>query len=297
MSIVTITFTGSGDFVSSGVPREMTINSNVPSTIYFTVDGSAPSTDSPIYIDSFLMPDNQTVVTLSAFAVDFDGYVSPVLTQVFGPDQSQIDVTRNIGQEGIVVDRWDDPTNIPVGFGPDGYAVAYSDIPDISLDEVYSSLGRMGLVDGRKVEVKITPPTETAYPYDDHFVPFSSASDVFFNPYAKTILIDNREDSDIQILNRPFGSLRPGAQHKNIWSRQELRGSDSTYVSGGKIRSFYSAKNNAMVSYYYDNNTNRWVKSIQNLPSQVPNTLGKTDMRQPLVFQWISGGRHSTIPI
>lgn len=296
MAVVTLTFTGSDEEITAGIPRYMAIGSNVPSTIYFTLDGSTPSVHSPIYVDAFMMPDGQTSVTLSAFGIDSDGYAGPTLTQTFAADQTTIDVTRHIDLEGIVVDRFSDTTDFVVGYGADGYAIAYSDIYRIDLDEIHSAAGRLGIAEGAQIEIGTPAPEDTAYPFDDQFQPFAQASETFFNPYAKTIVVDNREENTIRIINRPWGSLRTNALHKNVWSRQELRSSDSTYVSGGYIKTFYSQKHNAMVGYYFDHNTNRWVKSIQELPS-VPQKSGQNQSGQPLVFRWIERGRHSTIPV
>lgn len=297
MAVVTLTFTGSAEEITSGIPRFMTITSNVPSTIYFTLDGSVPTLGSPIYVDTFEFSDGETSIALSAFGVDYDGYLGSVLTQVFSANQSQIDVTRNVGLEGIVVDRYDDPTDIPVGYAYDGTANAVSDIPRIDLEQIHSARGRLGIAAGAQIEIGTPAPEDTAFPFDDEFQPFSNAAEDFFNPYAKTIIVDNREENAIRITSRPWGSLRTNSMHKNVWSRQELRGSDSTYISGGYIKHFYSPKHNTMVGYYFDQNTNRWVKSIQELPSNIPAFTGFTKMGQPLVIQWIGRGRHSIIPV
>ena len=245
MSVITLTFTGSDEEITSGIPIFMTIESNVPATIYYTLDASSPTTDSPIYIDTFEMTDGQTSVTLSAFGVDSDGYVGAVLTQVFSADQGQIDVTRNIGLEGIIVDQFLDLTDYVVGFDADGQATAFSDIPNIDLRQIHSSQGRLGIADGTQVEVFVPDPTDTPYPFDDNFQAFSNVSDDLFNPIAKTIINDNRETSITRVVNRPFGSIR--SLHRSGWGAQELRGTDSTYVSGGFVRRFYGPKNNVMV--------------------------------------------------
>jgi hypothetical protein len=86
------------------------------------------------------------------------------------------------------------------------------------------------------------------------------------------------------------------AMNRNDWGKVEVGGSDSTYISGGYLKSFYDKKNNVMVSYYFDHNEGRYVKSIQDLPS-VPKTIGGGTYTQPLIFQWLDRGRHSSIPI
>jgi len=295
MAIVTLTFIGSEEEITSGIPRFMTIESNVPATIHFTLNGVTPTINSPIYIDTFEMPDGETSVDLSAFGIDADGYFGPILTQVFSADQTQIDVTRNIGLEGIVVDRFLDPTNFIVGFDAVGEESSFSDIPRIDLKQIHSSQGRLGIAEGTQIEILVPDPEDTPYPFDDNFQSSSKVSDDFFNPLARTIINDHREDSATRVINRPWGSIR--SLHRSSWGAQELRGTDSTYVSGGFVRRFYDAKNNVMGSYYFDHNEGRYVKGLQELPN-IPNLVGFSSLTgMPLVFKWLPHGRHSTIPL
>lgn len=297
MTVVALTFTSSDEEITSGIPRYVDISSNVPSTIYYTIDGSTPTEESLIYVETLQLSDGQTSITLSAFGVDYDGYLSPILTQTFAADQTDITISRNIGSEGLVVDRYDDLTDYVVGYDYMGEAVAYSDIERIDLSEIHSSSGRLGLAEGTLIEISKPNPEDTANPFDDEFQANSSPSDLFFNPYAKTITVDKREDNTVTILSRPFGSIRTNANRHNIWERQELRGAESTHVSGGHIRTFYNSKNNIMMGFYYDNYTNRWIRSIQDMPSNITNSFNFWQFGQPLVFRWIGRGRHSIIPI
>jgi len=298
MTVVTLTFTSSEEEIVSGIPRYITIESNIPSTIYFTLDGTVPTENSPIYIDTFEMPDGENSVTLSAFGIDFDGYYGSILTQVFAPDTTRIDVTRNVGLEGLVVDRFVDLENIEDGFDADSNPVRFIDKPLIDLDVIHSSRGRLGIAEGAQIEVSVPDPTTTPNPFDDNFVAFSTNENAqFFNPYAKTIVIDNRLNNDIRIINRPWGSIRK-TMSRNSWGMQEIGGTDETYISGGFVKTFYSAKNNTMVSYYFDQNELRTVKSIQNLPDNIPNINANfLYSGPPLVFKWIERGRHSVIPL
>jgi hypothetical protein len=297
MAVVTLTFTSSEEEIVSGIPEEVTIESNVPSTIFFTLDGTVPTENSPIYVDVVTMPDNENSVTLSAFGVDADGYDGPILTQVFAPDTTQIDVTRHVGLEGFVVDRFVDLTDTEDGFDADSDPVRFIDHPLIDLDVIHSSQGRLGIAEGAQIEILVPDPTDTPNPFDDDFVPFSSNADQFFNPYAKTIIMDARIDSDVQILNRPWGSIRK-TMTRNDWGRPEIMGTDSTYISGGFVKSFYSRKHNTMVSYYFDQNELRNVKSIQDLPENIPGIRDNfLFTAPPLVFKWIERGRHSIIPL
>jgi hypothetical protein len=97
-------------------------------------------------------------------------------------------------------------------------------------------------------------------------------------------------------LLRPHGSLH------NIYrefggKRLREAADDAAYISGGFVKRFYDAKNNIMVSYYFDHNEGRYVKNIQELPSNIqnPDGIGVKTKGPPLVFKWIYRGRQSSI--
>lgn len=295
MTVVTLTFTGSAEEITSGIPKTMSIESNVPSTVYFTLDGTTPTIDSPIYIDTFDFPTNTTSVTLSAFGVDALDNAGPILTQVFAADTTRITVTRNVGLEGIVVDRAGTGLNIVAGYDADGEVNSYLDIPEIDLGIVHSVQGYLGLAPGTAVTITFPTPSQTSYPWDDTFVPFSTPEiGQFFNPYARTIVIDNRIHNDINIIPRPYGSLN------NVYTefggfRIRNPADDATYVSGGFVRRFYDARKNVMVSYYFDHNEGRYVKNIQEFPSGVPNIFPGNLGTSPFVFKWVMPGTETAL--
>lgn len=295
MAVVTLTFTGSEEEIVAGVPKTMTIESNIPATIYFTIDGSIPTLDSPIYVDTFEFPTGVNSVTLSAFGVDSIGTAGPTLTQVFAPDVTDIKVAlhRHTDLEGIVIDRVGEGLDIEDGFDADGDPVRFLDIEEIDLELVNSARGYLGIEEGTQVTVNIPDPETTSRFSDDNFQSFSTPEvGELFNPYARTILIDNRKDNDINIIPRPYGSLHN--IYREFGGKRLLHpADDAAYVSGGFVRRFYDAKNGVMVSYYFDHNEGRYVKNIQDLPSNIPSTLGVGPTGGPLIFKWMSRGQIS----
>ncbi len=295
MSVVVLTFTASENEISSGIPETITIESNIPSTIYYTLDGTTPSLDSPIYTETIQVPTGINSITLSAFGVDNVDIPGPILTQFFAPDTTRITVSRLVG-EGIVVDRAEHGPDTSTGFDADNAPARFVDIniDDLDLD-IQKSRGFEGLTDGTLVRVNIPEPQDTPYPFDDNFDPYSTPEQAeLFNPFAKVIVIDNRKTNEINIIPRPWGSL------SNIYREfngKRVRNSvdDASYVSGGFVKRFYDAKNNVMVSYYFDHNENRYVKNIQALPTDIPNINFSNQAGQPLVFKWIERGRQSSI--
>ena len=298
MAIVTLTFVGSDEEIVAGIPRTMTIESNIPATIYFTIDGSTPTTESPIYTGTFDMPDGKNSVILSAFGVDGLNEAGPVLTQTFAPDVTDISVSRNVGKEGFVLDWAYKGPDTPTRYDADGYDAMFLDVDVETLDVIRSYRGWNGIAEGTEIEVGIPDPSTTPSFEDDGLVMYSTPEvGELFNPHARLIFIDNRKDNDINITLRPFGSLHN--IYKEFGGKRLLEAADdAAYVSGGFVRRFYDTKNNVMVSYYFDHNEARYVKNIQELPEDIKNTnnIGiQNNASTPLVFQWIYRGRQSSI--
>ena len=297
MAVVTLTFTGSEQEIVSGIPQTVTITSNVPATIYFTVDESVPTTSSPIYTGTFDMVDGVNSITLSAFGVDAEDTIGPILTQVFAPDTTRVTVSRNVGMEGFVLSRYGTGDDTPDGFDADGEVARFMDVDMETLDIIRKEFGFDGIEEGTLVKVGYPDPDTTASLIDNDFVPFSTPEvGELFNPDARTIVIDNRIDNDVQLTLRPYGSLSD--PYKEFGGKRIRESADdSTYVSGGFVRRFYDAKNNVMVSYYFDHNENRYVKNIQELPDDIQTTdnIGIRGAGMPLVFEWIYRGRQSSI--
>ena len=297
MTVVTLTFTSSITEIVSGIPETLDITSNIPSTIYYTMDGTTPTLGSPMYTSTINMPDNTNSVTISAFGVGSDDIAGTILTQIFAPDTTRITISRNVGAEGFVISRAGVGPNTEDGFDADGYVARFIDVDLETLDIIRKKAGRMGLGEGTAVEIGIPDPDDTASFVDDGFVARSTPLvGENFNPYAQLIVIDNRQDNDINLMLRPHGSL------SNIYreaggKRIRSPADDATYISGGFVRRFYSVENNIMVSYYFDHNEARYVKNIQELPSgiQGATNFGVRNGTQPLVFQWMERGRHSSI--
>lgn len=298
MAVVTLTFTGSEEEITSGIPQTVSISSNVPATIYYTIDGTTPTLLSSVYVGDINLPDGQDSVILSAFGVDSEDNAGPILTQTFAADTTRITVSRNVGQEGFVLSRPNDGDNIPVGFDVNGEAAMFLDVDPETLDMVISDRGFEGIAPGARIEVGVPDPTTTPSFKDDNFEPFSTPEIAeFFNPKAKMIVIDTRKDNDLNPVLRPFGSLNNIYDEFNGFRIREAA-DDATYVSGGFVRRFYDAKNNVMVSYYYDNNEGRYIKNIQKLPANIkPIAImgNQNKSGQPLVFKWIYRGKQSSI--
>jgi len=301
MSVVTLTFTSSDEQITSGIPRYLTIESNIPSTIYYTTDGTTPTTNSTIYVDTITLSDNQASVIVSAFGVDNLSDSGPILTQTFAANQTKIDRTRMVGQEGLNLYTDDTNPEYTVGYDANGNPATFINFePElIDMDTIHSEKGFGGEAEGTYVKISTPEPSATQSRKYDTFVPFSTTKVAeFFDPYARVIFIDNRETNDMNPVLRPWGSLE---NVYNEFGGKRVRevSDDASYISGGWVRRFYNAANNTMVSYYFDHNEARWIRNIQQLPvgaPAMPRSVGvAADAKRPLIFAWIYRGRQSGI--
>jgi hypothetical protein len=295
MAVITITATGLGPQLISGIPQLVSLSTNVPSTIFYTLDGSAPTILSMVYVSAILMPTNMSV-RLRARAVSGLDYGNLDIT--FSTNSSDITYARRIDAYGIgiAVDAYGVVPVLYDGYTPNDSLVVnvptrYSDYPLIDLDIQFSKTGPDGIGRGTAI---INGPTIGGQPEIDERASSPNNQNVYFNPRSMYVVIDGRdgyEDQSVYIINRAYTSLMDMTKYLQGKSLYE----PDTYISGGHVKTFYTVKNGQGIacSYYFDGNTTRWVKSIQSFdPNIIPRGIG--DRRQsggPLVFKWIYNKR------
>lgn len=70
MAVISVTVTQSAEQVVSGIPKTVSITTNIPATIFFTLDGTDPTMFSTIYTGPIHLPFNQLLVTLKILATN-----------------------------------------------------------------------------------------------------------------------------------------------------------------------------------------------------------------------------------
>lgn len=299
MAVITITAESLGSEVVAGIPLLVALSTNLPSTLYFTLDGTEPTTASAVYLQPIPMPTDLNSIHLRALAVS-------------GPDQGTLDVTY-YADPGIDQPSWrlpyDDATvvvdayGVPVvattgyGLGDDFIAdepVRQSDIPLQDLEFQESESGFDGIGPGTLISIGFPDPEVMARKLGavDPRASSPNNNNVFFNPRSLFITIDGRdgyEDQSVYILNRPWaGTVDPVLY---LGGKQFYQ--PHPYISGGRVRSFYNWDKGIMVTYYFDANELRWIRSIQKLDSsRRPTGIGRRNQTgPPLVFQWVHNKR------
>lgn len=303
MAVITITATDLGSELISGVPQLLKLETNVPSTLFYTLDGSVPSTASLVYVDPINMPLDGFVVVrvLAVSGVDLGR-----LDITFKPDVSDIRLPRRNEATygaGIVVDAYEQPNVLMDGYSldEDGSATVPTRFSDYELEDLdikFSRTGPNGEGTGTVLSIGFTPPPKDSVISHDASSP--NNNNVFFNPRSLYITMDGRDGYSDQIhdgyrtINRPWG----GTTNTLTYLGGRMLYDPSPYVTGGFVRTFYNAKSRLSVSYYFDHNETRWIKSIQEFdPSTYPaGVYGiKRGAGWPLVFKWIYNKRSSII--
>src|SRR5271166_5257589 len=85
MAVISVTITQSSDQVVAGIPKNVSVSTNIPATIFYTLDGSDPTLFSTMYTGPIFLPFDQLLVTLKILATNgVDS--SPIVAEVYMTD-------------------------------------------------------------------------------------------------------------------------------------------------------------------------------------------------------------------
>jgi hypothetical protein len=316
MAIISVILTESPVQVVAGIPRTITFDTNIPATVFYTLDGSQPSLlYSEVALGPISMPTHQGTVVVRVFASD--GFnTSAVFSYTFGPNFT---VNRNSRDEVIFLEN---PNffNRAFGAGDSGSspAVLYKNTGGIDVN----SLGDSGVIDGYN-SGEVVSYTDKPYTFDNYEIKYSqtdfegrtgpgignlpskvtmivppqynksfNANSKLFNPHAMVIYQDGTKepaDPDYPLTNRMDFSL-PLRKNIRDGSRYYTTGFEGNPVTGGMVRPIYNAKDNTYTFYYRDSESNRWIISKEAMPAPKPApdyVLPQTSFAEKKVYRWI----------
>lgn len=324
MTVISVAVIESDEQIISGVPRFISIVSNDPSaTIFYTLDGSTPSTLSTIYTGQFALPTNQLIVTLNILAIDGD-FASPILTYVFQSTFVNGDIRFPHSGTDAPVNA--PPTNDPYPFGDfpypypsnfTGVASAGYTTDDPALPQTSSGFNAFGQPDGYTNETPIGVPTKSLpviYSESDRegiqgpgigTVPQSTIVPSKPIPEQSTVgspLFDPRALVVYQDLTKPQDPGLPPFIHREHFTLEDVdhvrQGNqyfntalDSPPVSGTFLRQHYNPTDNTMNYYYLDTWQNRWIITKTPAPNNPINNYSSNVVASGngagFVFQWV----------
>jgi hypothetical protein len=318
MSVISITITESSDQIVSGIPRSVTISTNIISTIFYTLDGCDPTILSDIYVGALFLPTTQHVI-LKIFATNgVDS--SPIITEEYSSDILQnlrlphsatdVQAGENIPPSypfgtppsqpmGIYLNPGDASVTVnnpelyqySDGYDADGYPAIFSNLPynlqNYSI--LYSDSNAEG-VQGRGIgNLPATVIVEQPPPIAEQTNQFSNT----FDPRSFVIFQDFTQQNlnDPPVVNRQFWCLEDSEkirQGNNYFNT----GLDSPTITGTFIRREYNDKDNTMTYYYFDSLACRWIISKSKFEGDLKklhlNLSGvKPGRGSSKVFEWL----------
>lgn len=321
MAIITISITESPLQLVAGIPSNITLDTNIPATVFYTLDGSEPSIASMVAVGPIHLPTDVSYVLVRAIAengIDSSGtitqeYFTNIVpgrhphdkvvggedtcnkaTYPFGSPSSGILPPQRFGNTGgIIYDNGQPPREANAYNGYNGYGDFYNPPVDqyqfrFSETNEIGEMGRgIGTMPGRVISVK---------PRNDNVQAQSTdASSALFDPRALVIFQDSRDeqyDPDIPRINRPYFDLEDQTKARDS---SLLTNTDAITPQGGFLKAHYNPRDNSLTYYYYDNRVARWIISKEPYyPSQNPtaNMSGMVTRRSReqgagMVFKWI----------
>lgn len=322
MAVISITVTTSEEEVVAGIPRTVVLETNIPASIFYTLDGSTPTLFSTIYTGPIFLPTSPLSITLKIFATNgLDS--SPIVTETYVTNyaegtnarlshastdaQAQVNLSglypygnppiqpnapfENPAEAGITVDNPVLP-QIPSGFDGAGNPTGFTNQP-YNLENYnirYSTTdaqGQMGYGIGNlpaQVTVENPPP-----PPDT-----TDRNSNLFDPRAFVIFQDasTENPNDPPHINRMHFSLE-NPERARDGNHLFTAGLDAPPVSGSFLRSHYNPRTNQITYYYLDTWTNKWI--ISTAPynpngSWDGNLANMALSKQPgagFVFEWL----------
>lgn len=293
MTVISLTIIESETQIIAGIPKTVTLSTNIPSTIFYTLDGNDPTLSSSIYVSPISLPTNSPTLILKVFATNGTDS-SPIINTTYQTDMlgknvrfshsatdvqaqaSTLNDPRPFGTQpnepqghylgpadaGLNVN---DPTlpSFSNAFDADGNPAAFSNTPFIgiaseNLPVIISESDRIGQ---RGPAVGFIPKSKiqaVVAPKEE-----SHSSDKVFDPKALVIFQDYTNPNNLidpVDVNRMNFSLedvektRQGNQFFNV-------GPDAPPTTGTFLRQHYNPKDNTITYYYFDSTSNRWIIS------------------------------------
>lgn len=321
MTVISITITASAEQVVSGIPKTIALETNVPASIFYTLDGADPTLFSSIYTSPVHLPFDRLSITLKVMATDgtdfspivIENYISTILDNARLPHsgtsaQSEAPApdlypfgTPTLQPNGTFVSPGDasitvDDPALPAtatGFDSDGNPDAFTNQPfnlenysviySITDAEGLKSNGVGNLPGGVVVQSETAPPEENQQ-FSNMFDPRAL---VVFQDFSKENPDDPPQINKQYFISENIEKARDGAY---LYST----GLDAPPVNGTFLRSFYNPKDNTITYYYYDSWSNRWIISktaYQPTGNFDGNLSGAASAFGGRVYEWIPFAR------
>lgn len=321
MAVISISITESEEQVVAGIPRIISVSTNVSSTIFYTLDGSVPSLFSTIYTGPIFLPVDKLTVIFNVFASNgVDS--SPIITETYmtnmlgntrlahsATDQnSEVSIPGlypfgtppiqpnaaflSPALAGVTVDDPEKPSS-GTGFDGDGNQTGYTDQP-YNIENyqiIYSTTDALGQTGYGVGNLPATAKIKLEEPIPETTEQFSN----MFDPRAFVIFqdFDKENPNDPPQINRQFFTLEDPNKARD-GNHYFTSGLDAPPVNGSFLRSHYNPRDNTISYYYFDSWTNKWIISKQQFKptgnfdgNLAAMPIGGREPGSRYVYQWV----------
>jgi hypothetical protein len=323
VAVISVTITESTEEVVDGIPKTISLSTNIPATIFYTLDGTTPDTTSSVYVTPITLP-TLPAPQLRIFATNGTDS-SAIIEQDYGPDISfarlphaavtGLDINsqnslglfgsntqdtaeavyQNSGQAGITVLAPDLETFPSGRYDADGNPAALTNesLQSYKIIQSESNVnGETGYGIGTLVPVNKLPERDNNVPEE------SNRAQKLFNPRALVVYQDaSTEDTTAPPqLNREFFSLEVPEKEKD-GALLYNNGPNTATTTASFLKSYYNPRDNTITYYYRDSSTNRWLVSKQPYQLRDPNVGNLSNMvfgretGNGFIFRWIPFAR------
>jgi hypothetical protein len=320
MVVISVSIIESSEQLIAGFPKSVSLSANVPSTIFYTTDGSDPTTLSSVYTTPIALPTDVLEYKLKVFATNGSDN-SPVITADYSTNI--IDNTRlphagsGTAAENTPISLYPYGSNspapyfdylnnattgttvlspslpiIPYGFDAMGNAVG-ANKPSDDYMNVYSTTDYQNKSYNGVGNLPGTVTVIGRRSALDHDGEESSRSSRFFNAKAMVVFQDStNEDPSNPVQINPQMFSMENLEITKDGSPLRSSGLDSATITGSFLRSHYNPRTQMITSYYRCSSTNRWIistfpyesKPDQNNYSSM--VFGKHDQGVGRVYTW-----------
>jgi hypothetical protein len=295
MANLELIITESTEQIVANIPKTITLDTNVPATIFYTLDSSVPTTSSNIYISPIKLSEDQLTWDLKAFATN-GIETTDIISKTYHPNliegRNPFDAVSNeeCGDNFSSFPFGSRNSGVPITFGNTAKSIATVDNLDI-----------VGIADGYDGSATNTIKVETDLPLTAYKIKFSETDvegnyghgigtlpakfklkiqqaiplqsnmyDRLFNPKAFVMYQDfEKESTNInpKIINRALFSLDKSVIQENYLQTSK----EGAGPTGRMLVPFVDYKNKTILYSYFDSFSNRWIFSKEKFTMKDPN--------------------------
>jgi len=296
--MITLTIEKSSIELVLGIPEYLSISTDVPSSVYYTLDGTTPDENSLLAGSKIYLPNNLTTFKISIKAISETLYSDVYVEEFKSSGFKNINGPYLVGSEGIkILPPGVDPV-FTLGFDENGDATQGSAIVLEELDVMASRQNYLGIATDSYLDGKTSRDFVNFALRGANTSAMNSSSpndqNVFFDPKAKFIEIDGTtqekfDNQIVKIINRPMNTFDPTSR-----GYAEGRKSSEAVITGNLVRAIYDPSTGYYISYYYESKDSRWIISKQKVDKKQL-IINFNQDKNRFVFRWVEDRHMSKI--